>query len=52
MSGMPEVIKEPGQSTTSIVQPCLQKCLAPPELVIGCQNAEQLEGCFFFSVQT
>lgn len=49
MSGMPELIKEPEQSTTSIVQPCLQKCLALPELVIGCQNAEQLE--VFFPVQ-
>ena len=46
MSGVPEVIKEPEQSTTSIVQPCLQKCLAPPELAIGCQHAEQLEVFF------
>lgn len=47
MSGMPQVIKEPKESTTSIVQPCLQKCLVPPELVIGCQNTEQLEVFFF-----
>lgn len=46
MSSLPEVIKEPEQRTTCIIQPCLQKCLAPPELVIGCQNAR-----VFFSTE-